>query len=309
MKPPINTTIILAALAGLTASASAVSFIYEPFDYAPTNPVNNGARLGDGNQAGGLGLGTWTQANTNTNDIDVRDGGLTFTDGGSNVLPVAGNAMERVIRQGQAAVSSPIDNIATTGLTADNTTIWMTFLYQDLGFSGPDFGIGLHSESMIGNDAQSFASAGYGVGFGINSTAGPDRNIGTIVYNNSADYTTVSEATASFNGPGASDVHLLAMKVNWNEFGTLDEIFVFDVTDLTTEPGEGSALATDTFDFTQLQQNSLDVFNISETQVANVDEIRVATTFAEAVGGGAIPEPSSLALLSVAGLLMARRRR
>jgi hypothetical protein len=186
-----------------------VSFIYEPFDDPPTNPVNNGARLGDGNQAGGLGLGTWSHANTNTNDIDVRDGGLTFTDGGSNVLPVVGNAMERVGRVGQAAVSSPIDSITTTGLTADNTTIWMTFLYQDLGFSGPDFGIGLHSESMIGNDAQSFASAGYGVGFGINSTAGAARNIGTIVYNNSADYTTVSEGAATFDCPGASDVHLL----------------------------------------------------------------------------------------------------
>jgi len=297
---------LLGSLLGLTSSASGTLYIYEPFDYAPTAGVNNGASLGDGNQPGGLGLGTWTQVNTGSNEIDVRDGGLSFTDGGGNELPVVGNAMERAQRAGQAAVSSPIDSNATISLTQDNSTMWMTFLYRDRGFSGPDFGIGLHSENMIGNDNQTLAAAGYGVGFGINSTVLADRNIGTIVYNNSADFTRVVEATPTFNGPGASNIFLLAMKVNWKPEGTPDEIFVFNVTDLTTEPDESSALASDTFDFTLAQQNSLDVFNISETQVADVDEVRVATTFAEAVG---VPEPSSLVLLGLAGLPLLRRRR
>jgi len=294
--------IACAGAAIFTGSASATLYIYEPFDYAPTNPVNNGARLGDGNQAGGLGLGTWSQVNTNTNDIDVRDGGLSFSDGGGNVLPVAGNAMERVSRVGQAAVSSPIDGSATTALTADGTTMWMTFLYQDLGFSGPDFGIGLHSQAMIGNDNQTLGAAGFGVGFGINSTSGPARNIGTIVYDNATDFTRQTEAVATFDGPGASDVLLLAMRVDWNASGTPDEISVYNVTDLTTEPTV--ALATDTFDFTQAEQNMLTIFNISETQVANVDEIRVATTFAETV-----PEPSVGILGALSSLLLLRRRR
>lgn len=291
-----------AAAAFVANSASAGLVIYEPFDYAATNPVNNGASLGDGNQAGGLGLGMWTQANTGTNEIDVADGGLSFTDSGSNVLPVAGNAWERAVRQGQAATSSPVAAGAISALTADNTTMWMTFLYQDRGFSGPDFGIGLQSENMIGNDNQTLAAAGVGVGFGINSTSGPARAISALYYDNSTDFTRVTEATATFDGPGASGVLLLAMKVEWNPDGTDDVISVYNVTDITTTPTTPLAVAT--VDLSAAEQASLDVLNISETQVANVDEVRFGTTFASVV-----PEPGSIALLGLGGLLIARRRR
>ena len=204
---------------------------------------------------------------------------------------------------GQIATSSPVDAGATTALTADNSTIWMTFLFQDLGFSGPDFGIGLASENMVGNDNQSLVAAGVGVGFGINSSGGPARSIGTVLYDNSTEFTRVIEATASFNGPDPSEVVLLAMKVEWNPFGTDDVISVYNVTDLTTEPT--IALATDTFNFTQAEQNSLDVLNISDTQVAFVDEVRIATTFAEAVGAP-IPEPSVALLGALSGLVLLR---
>jgi len=288
----MGTSFVLAILVGLAASASADLFIYEPFDYDPTTEINNGAFLGDGNQAGGLGLGEWSQVDNNgnstvasppVNEFDVADEGVAFTDGGGNVLPVAGNAAERRVRVGQVALSSPIDLGATTALTADNTTMWMTFLFQDFGFSGPDFGIGLHSEKMVGNDDQSLTAAGFGVGFGINSTAGTARNIATIVYDNSANFTRQTEATPTFDGPGQSDVFLLAMKVNWNESGTPDEIFVFNITDITTEPDEADALASDTFDWDLATQQSLRVFNFSDTQIGYVDEIRVGTSFGEEV--------------------------
>jgi hypothetical protein len=209
---------------------------------------------------------------------------------------------------GQIATSSPIDNAATLGLTTDNTSMWMTFLFQDLGFSGPDFGIGMQTENMVGNDNQSLVAAGYGVGFGITSSGSANRSIHTVVYDNSTEFAKVNEPTPTFNGPAASDVVLLAMKVNWKPAGTPDEIFVFNISgnDITVEPNEATALASTTVDWDQPTQNALDVFNISDTQVANVDEIRVATTYLDAVG---IPEPSSLTLLGLGGLLVARRRR
>ena len=286
----------------IAGSAFADLLIYEPFDYEATTELNNDKWFGDGDQAGGLGLGAWQQLSngsaTFVNEGDVADEGVEFTDSLGNVLPVGGFAYERRNRVGQVAVNSPIDPSATTALTADNSTMWMTFLFQDFGFSGPDFGIGLHSEKMIGNDNQDLDKAGHGVGFSIVSTGGQDRNIGTAVYNNAANTTLVSEATATFNGPEASEVFLLAMKVNWNPSGTPDEIFVFIIDDITTEPDEADALAMDdTFDFDLATQQSLDVLNFSDTQVGYVDEIRIGTTFGD-VTNGASP-PAGLAITDI----------
>ena len=301
MNIPTQKQVLFLALAGaasLTGSASATLLIYEPFDYDSTAEINANGFFGDGAQEGGFGLGLWgqiaqgtvgTTATPPNNEGDVADEGVIFTDAGGNELPVAGNAYERRNRVGQVACFSPIDAAATTGLTADDSTIWMTFLFQDFGFSGPDFGIGLHSEKMIGNDNQDLEAPGFGVGFGIVSTAGQDRNIGTAVYNNTANFARQFEGVATFNGPAASEVFLLAMKVNWNPSGTPDEIFVFIIDDLTTEPDEADAIASDTFDFDLATQQSLDVLNFSDTQVGYVDEIRVGTSFGDVVGGTIAP--------------------
>lgn len=295
----------LLATASLTALISPVAadlYIYEPFDYLPTTEANDGRFFGDETQAydTGQGIGAWSHRDAGgngtptgvapTNEGDIADEGVTFTDLGGNELPVAGNAYERRIRRGQVASSAPIDEAATAGLTADNSTMWMTFLFQDFGFSGPDFGIGLHSEKMVSDDNQGLEAAGYGVGFGIVSTAGQERNIRTAVYDNSIGASQLeAEATPTFNGPAASDVFFLALKVNWNESGTPDEIYAFIIDDLTTEPSEEDAVVSDTFDFDLETQQSLDVLNFSDTQVGYVDEIRVGTTFSDVVSGMVTP--------------------
>ena len=301
---------IAAQLGCCVSPAVADLIIYEPFNYEPTTEVNDGRFFGDKTQSydTGAGLGAWSHRDAAgngtptgtapTNEGDISDEGVEFTDSLGNVLPVSGNAYERRNRVGQVSCSAPIDPAATTALTADNSTMWMTFLFQDFGFSGPDFGIGLHSEKMVGNDNQDLEAPGFGVGFGIVSSGGQARNIGTAVYDNTVNFTRQFETEPTFNGPAASETFFLAMKVNWNPEGTPDEIFVFIIDDLTTEPDEADALASDTFDFDLATQQSLDVFNFSDTQVGYVDEIRVGNTFGDVVGG-TIPSSSPLEITSI----------
>gem|GEM_PF-476989 len=294
---------IATALFSLLGAASADLLIYEPFNYEPTAEANNGRFFGDSSQPydSGLGLGSWSHrdagGNGTSNNVapvnegDIADEGVTFTDLFGNELPVEGNAYERRQRVGQVAASAPIDPLTTRGLTADNSTMWMSFLFQDFGFSGPDFGIGLHSEKMVSDDNQGLENPGYGVGFGIVARGGQSRHIRTAVYNNSIGASQLAaEATPTFNGPAASDVFLLALKVNWNPQGTPDEIFAFIINDIASEPDENEAMIMDTFDFDLTTQQSLDVLNFSDTQVGYVDEIRVGTTF-DAVMGRGMEEP------------------
>ena len=297
----------------LAAPLSAELFIYEPFDYLPTTEANDGRFFGDSSQPydTGLGLGAWSHRDAQgngspngrppLNEGDVADEGLSFIDESGNELPVSGNAYERRQRVGQVAASAPIDPAATAALTGDNTTMWMSFLFQDFGFSGPDFGIGLHTEKMVSDDNQGLEAPGYGVGFGIVASGGQSRNIRTAVYENSTGASRLAaEPNPTFNGPAASEVFLLALKVNWNPEGTPDEIYAFIINDITTEPEEGDAVIMDTFDFDLVTQQALDVFNFSDTQVGYVDEVRVGTSF-DAVMGKRMEKSSPQLSVGVSG--------
>jgi len=282
----------------LWSGAKAELYIYEPFDYLPTTEVNDGRFFGDRTQSydNGQGIGAWSHRDAGgngtpngiapVNEGDIADEGVTFTDAKGNELPVAGNAYERRQRVGQVAASAPLEDNAIAGLTSDNSTLWMTFLFQDFGFSGPDFGIGLHSEMMVSDDNQGLEAPGNGVGFGIVSSGGQSRNIRTAVYQQSVAATQLeAEPTPTFNGPAASEVFFLALKVNWNEAGTPDEIFAFIIDDLSVEPDEADAVISDSFDFDLETQQSLKFLNFSDTQVGYVDEIRVGTTFQDVTSG------------------------
>ena len=272
----------------LATPASADLQIYEPFDYADTSPIGDTAFLGDGNQAGGLGLGEWRQAISGVNELEVIVPGLTFMDEAGNELPSLGGYAYRGSRVGQTSVSSDVDSSATAALTADNSTMWMSFLYVDRGFSGPDSAIAFASEDMVAADSQDLVAPGFGVGVAFEFSPARSRSIATAYFNGATSSTKVLEATPTFGvdfGP-ENEVFLFALKVNWKPDGELDEIFVFNITDLTTEPDEADALASDSFDMLLVNQQSLDVLNIGETQIDGFDEVRLGNTFADVVGGG-----------------------
>ncbi|MGD1978869.1 MAG: hypothetical protein PVJ98_05720 [Akkermansiaceae bacterium] len=298
MHPSKRLTLPILITSATCATSLGELFIYEPFDYPDTGSPDGIEFLGNGDQAGGLGLGEWRHANSrgdNTNEIEVKVPGLEFTDEGGNVLPSEGGHLVRTSRVGQASASSDVDPAVTAALTADNTTMWMSFLYVDNGFSGPDSAIALTSEDMVAADSANLTSPGFGVGVDIIFNAGGIR---TAVYNGGVSSTKVSEATPTFgtNAGTSSDVFLFAAKVNWKPDGTPDEIFVFNVTDLTTEPDESTALTSDTFDMLAANQALLDTLSISETQIDGFDEIRIGTTFESVVGTVAAAGPLELSI-------------
>ncbi len=278
------------ALWNFTTAVSSQPVIYEPFDYAPTGSTDgDGAYLGDGNQSGALGLdGMWSQQINNI-EMEITNAGLTFTDGGGKVLPVAGKSILRSERTGTSVLSIAVNPTATTSLTADNTTMWMSFLYVDTGFSGPDSSVMLASQPLASSNDHSLNSAGYGVGILIGEDASAVNASVEAGYYLNTTTTTRVQSTLNLNDAEGT-VFLLAAKVNWKPDGTPDEIFVFNVTDLASEPAEGEAIASNTFNMPLTAQQSLDTLNIGETQIDAFDEIRFGTSFGDVVGDGSSDE-------------------
>jgi hypothetical protein len=146
----------------LSIPVAATLLVYEPFDYADTSPSNDGFFLGDDSQAGGLGLGQWRQVNSGSNEIEVITPGLTFTDENGNELTTSGGYAYRSDRVGQAAVSSDLEPGAVSALTADNTTMWMSCLLVDRGFSDPTSALMLTSEDMSAAASHNLSAPGSG---------------------------------------------------------------------------------------------------------------------------------------------------
>jgi hypothetical protein len=287
--------------------------VYEPFDYSPTGATDgDGSAFGDDTpHNGGIGFdGSWSQSGGD-NEFEVTSPGLTFTDGSSNELAVGGNSIVRPDRGGTRAASRSLASGSTTALTGNDSTIWMSFLFEPRTTSGynglgPDAAITIASTTANGaaND-HSLSASGYGVGIVVEDVGGSGPKVVSTGYYNG---TTSVSKDASTLVPTPNQVSLLVAKIVWStDDSSSDEIFVFNITDITSEPAEIDAIASATFDMSSANQATIDTLNISDTQTNAIDEIRIGTSFAAVVP---IPEPSSFTLIGVVGLvLLARRRR
>ena len=249
---------------------------------------------------GGIGFdGPWVATKSHGRDYVVgmtefadqkplnADSGLSFS-----TLPVAGSALSRYGSAGRAEAHRTISAASQAALTRDNTTIWFSQL-----FAGPANNRGamfiFGTQPLNHTDLHTMLAPGSGFGFSIHNPS--DGPISAVAFNNSVDVTI--ESGVSYTPDPTTAVSLIVGKINWKPNGTPDEYFLFNVTDLTTEPAEATAIASITnLDFDQSAFNQI---ALCDGTNAVTDEIRFGTTFADVMGAvesSSAPSPSDGAL-------------
>lgn len=303
-----NTSTLFAATFGtalLVGTASAELVVYEGFDYTEGTAVvglNGGTGFGSawsGTTAGGVGAA----------NVEVGTG---FTFAG---LDVEGGSMVRTVRDGRGTVSRSISGAAVTSLTADNSTIWFSVLMDptiNTAGTGGQFG-NTYATLIFGNEELTDSSTGaqsgagtdiansgnaFGVGFFGGPTSFADGGIQGVSFTGGV----ISQDDGATNSVVTGDsLSFIIGRIDWAADGSDDTLTLYDVEDPTAPLP--TAFATLTID---VDQSDFDTISIADGQTSGFDEIRFGTTL-ESVGG--VPEPGSLALLGLGGLLIARRRR
>ena len=268
--------VVMAILVLTATSANADLVIEEQFIYE--------AAMLDGLN-GGTGFdGPWVATKSHGRDYFVgltefadqkplnEDSGLSFS-----TLRVAGSALSRFGSAGRAEAHRRISAASQAALTHDNTTIWFSLL-----FAGPANNRGamfiFGTQPLNHTSLHTMAAPGSGFGFSIHNPS--DGPISAIAFNNSVDVTI--ESGVSYTPDPITAISLVVGKINWKPNGTPDEYFLFNVTDMTTEPAESEAIASITnLDFDQSAFNQI---ALCDGTNAVTDEIRFGNTFADVMG-------------------------
>ena len=235
--------------------------VYESFDYTTGTTLT-------GN--GGTGFdGPWATTGTNLFTVDIL--GLTFTDGW-DVLEVAGNSAYRTAAGNRSEANRVISAASQAALMTDGSTMWFSVLYEKIAAAGnAAFLIGTDTYNVgAGGTLNNFAPAGEGFGFGSEG----DMLVRALAYDGSAtpiaDISTVDTLSA----------RLIVGKIVWNSNGTADELYLYDIIDLITEPT--MPIATVTAD---LDQSAFDLVVLQHNRNnATFDEIRLGNTYASVAG-------------------------
>ncbi len=285
----------LAAFAGLALATSAhgTLILYEGFDYSPGSVI--GAN-------GGTGFdGPWQDADipdTRSDHWEVQSNGLEFSG-----LATVGGSIQRPGAPGGAAIFRTIDSGAQAALTADNTTIWFSFLTESFRFSVPNAnGALLFSTGAITNMSDGGTEAqiagGSAFGFTYQGLGNPNRmrlHGMTIADGNSS-------RSEDFIQDTEDTLYMIVGRIDWAPNGQDDVLRLYNVTD--PEAGlPSSPFATMSAD---LDQSEFDTITIGSRQREIFDEIRFGTDL-ESVG--VIPEPTTALLGSIGMLFLLRRRR
>jgi len=292
IKPVLTLSVVALVMVVLAAgSVNAALVLEEHFDYDAGN-ING--------RDGGIGFdGPWISTKSHGQDYQTGlttfntgdgttlndDAGLSFTDVNANEIPVAGSALSRYGSAGRAQAHRLLSSASQAALTGDDTTIWFSVLVSG---TTPH----LQASFIFGNEAFStdipFVLSAAGDGFGL-TLANADRNngdgtISAIAFNGSTTPNIVIGTYQQTLQAGGThyDTSVIVGKINWKPNGTPDEFFLFNVTDLSSEPSEGEAFASITDQ--DLDQSAFNLVGMWDTSTTIFDEIRFATTFVEALG-------------------------
>ncbi len=303
MKPFLTcfaTALAAVLMLGASTAAHAALLVYEGFN-GYTEASLNGQNP-NGNTTG-LDTGTaYTTSGTFTYDASANlDFGSLITSGGA----------------ARISVGEPTDTLqATMDITSATGTVWSSFLVNydsrpaatsggtNGSFGGPQMGVG------INDDLQS-AADGFigGEGAAKNATVayrGAEQN-GNFSVSDGVTYLVISKFTGIGSNTGTRTANLWVLtSAQFETFAADGEV---TETELTTGPVVGSASqsftggATVTFNDGESLKFKVGG-NENGTLVATLDEVRWGSTLVDVTP---IPEPASLALMGLGGLLMLGR--
>jgi len=289
MKTAFASLTTAALLTGL--SAQGAPLIYESF----SQDTSGGTSL-NGKTAGTGLSGSWTDDQT----VDIiNPTTLSYGD-----LQNAGGEVQVTVGSGTDAFVSTSSVLGDNNLLDDGATVWFSFM---LGTDG-NTGGGTNSKGGFAFSTDNLAAAFNGTnmtnsgnGLGLQILA---DNVGAATWNGGGNF----NSTGSTIAAGQNSSLFLVGKIEWGATAGDDEtitIYNPSTSDLNTL---GSAISTATM--SGVDQTAFDTISMthrnSDEGVVRYDEIRFGATYEDV---SPVPEPGSLALLGLGGLLIARRRR
>jgi hypothetical protein len=308
-----NSLIALAAvgmIALATSTANASLLVYEGFQYVDAIGVGDsvpggntastpfhlkGESDGDAGDVDATGL-SGVYVDNGPNDSDhwfVYEGSLSFGN-----LPTSGNRIG--FRDNLDSDNHTRDLSAATQTGISNASeIWFSILLKPTDTrSAAAGGIAISDNPLNSGKVINTTTGVQGFGIGSNSSHkfrpyawdGTSRIDGDAQLNTSTNATYLLVGHISFDSgtDGKDEYTLYSHDLNG---GVIDGSALTQI---------GSTIEAD------VDQSALDLLNLNRQVKFDADELRIATTLPEALG---VPEPASMALLALGGLMIAGRRR
>ena len=292
---------------GLAQAADAALYVYEGFQYETALTTRAGSDLLDGQaddapttdtDATGLGsVWTDTVSPNATSNLFMAENSLAFGD-----LATTGNHVRSDTNSNNDNYTRPITNALDGG-----GELWFSVLANKLqnNFSAAEGGLVIGNQQV--NNTRILLDTGTTglAGFGIAPTTS-GNNWTAYAWDGSSQSVGDANLGVATNG---SETSLLVGKVSFNTgSGGTDEYTLYDYQLNAGSVVGGTLNQIGSTIEVNVDESTLDTLSLTRQVNTAYDEIRVADNLNEVLGL-AVPEPSSLALLAMGGLMMARRRR